>query len=65
MEGREGYKVRLRCNAVSQRSPSPQWRTLGLVAFRAVLSWGKVVMLFNPCVYQSLGVDVAHLPGEL
>lgn len=33
--------------------------------FRAVLGWGKVVVLFNLCVYQSLGVDVDHLPGEL
>lgn len=47
-------------------SITPVETSWGYVAFQNwVLGWGKVVVLFNLCVYQSLGVGVDHLPGEL
>ena len=30
--------------------------------FRTVLVWGRAAVLFNLCAYQSLDVDVDHLP---
>lgn len=53
MEGREGCKVRLRCNAVSQRSPLPQWRPLGLVAFQSCPGLGQ-----GGCAVQPLCLPV-------
>ena len=55
MEGREGCKVRLRCNAVSQRSPSPQWRTLGLVAFQSCPGFGQDGYALQPLCLPVIG----------